>query len=78
MTGVMLLAGILLYSSAMMVIRLKMTEMAYTFEELKSYERSLREEQVRLRAEVSQRLSPAQLKLKGFSEPMPKQVVVIP
>lgn len=68
----------MLYSAAMIVLRLRMTEMGYQFEELKSYERILKEEQLRLRAELARKLSPQQLRLQGFAEPEARQVVVIP
>jgi hypothetical protein len=73
-----LFSGFLLYCGAMIVVRLSITQMAYQFEELKNYERSLKEEQLRLRASVSRKLSPQAWKLKGFTEPAPHQVVVIP
>jgi hypothetical protein len=59
-----------------------MTELGYEFEESKALERSLREEQVRLQAEISQRLSQSQFKKEwkalGYGEPEPRQVIVIP
>jgi hypothetical protein len=78
-----LMAGaILLYSSLMILIRLKITELGYEFEETKAYERALREEQLVLRADLANRLSVRGLKkrweAKGFAEPEPKQIVVIP
>ncbi|MBN8555326.1 MAG: hypothetical protein J0L93_07775 [Deltaproteobacteria bacterium] len=80
---VILFSGFLLYCGAMIVIRLSITQMAYQFEELKNYERSLKEEQLRLRAGVSKKISPALSELrswkeKGFAEPAHNQVVVIP
>lgn len=72
------LGGFVLYSASMVVLRLRMTELGYQFEELKTYERSLKEEQLRLRAELARKLSPQQLRLQGFSEPEARQVMVIP
>ena len=72
----------LLFVTAMMGIRLKMTELGYEFEEAKSLERSLKEEQVRLQAEISRKLSQSEFKKEwrsqGFGEPEPKQVIIIP
>jgi hypothetical protein len=73
-----ILAGFIFYSAAMIVLRLRMTEMGYQFEELKTYERSLKEEQLRLRANLAKKLSPQQLRLQGFAEPESRQVVAIP
>lgn len=71
-------AGLILYATGMIVVRLKMTETAYQFEEAKSYERSLKEEQQRLRARISTSEHPLSLKLKDFQEPHPQQIVRIP
>ena len=71
-------AGFVLFSACMIVIRLRMTELGYRFEELKAYERTLKEEQLSLRAKIGERLAPQKLKLSGFTEPLPKQVVRIP
>ena len=73
-----ILGGFILYSASMIILRLRMTEMGYQFEELKTAERGLKEEQLRLRAELARKLSPQVLKLQGFSEPEAKQVVIIP
>ena len=82
-TIVILFSGFLLYCGAMIIVRLSITQMAYQFEELKNYERSLKEEQLRLRAVVSKKMAPAVSELKswkekGFAEPNHHQVVVIP
>ena len=76
--GFSILVGVIVYSTAMIVIRLQMTNMAYEFEEMKGYERSMKEEQRRLRARLAKELSPENIKVEGFSEPRPEQVVVIP
>jgi hypothetical protein len=76
------MGSIFLYSALMILIRLKITELGYAFEEVKSYERALREEQVNLRAELAGRLSVRGLRdrwvARGFAEPEPRQIVVIP
>lgn len=74
----MIVGAVLLYGTSMIVVRLRMTELAYEFERLKNEERALREEQVRLRARLAEKLSPMRLKLDGFTEPSPEQVVKIP
>lgn len=73
-----LLFAALFYSALMIVIRLKIMETAYQFEEAKAEERSLREEQQRLRVKISERLAPGRLKAVGFQEPEPSQIVLIP
>lgn len=77
-----LLGGFLLYTALMMIVRLKVTELGYEFEEAKILERSLREEQVRLQAEISRYLSQTQRrkvwKDLGYRDPEPQQMVVIP
>lgn len=80
---IILFAGsLLLYSTLMIVIRLKITELGYEFEEVKGYERALREEQLVLRADLARKLSVQHLKdrwkERGYDEPEPKQIVVIP
>lgn len=72
------LLHIILYGVLAIVIRLHMTQMAYQFHELKAYERSLKEEELRLRAELARELSPNFMKLDEFKAPEPDQVVVIP
>lgn len=78
----LILGGLFLYSASMIVVRLHYTELGYRFEEVKSYERALQEEQVSLRAQLSKRLSPQELKerhqVKDFAEPEAHQIVVIP
>ena len=73
-----LLGGLLLYSLGMIIVRIKMTETAYQFEEYKSAQRALQEEQIRLKVKISERLAVSRLKLKDFSEPSPDQVREIP
>lgn len=75
---VFIAAGMILYATGMIVVRLKMTETAYQFEEAKTYERSLREEQQRLRAKISFELPSLTTNLKDFQEPDPRQIVRIP
>lgn len=72
-----ILGAFILYSSAMIILRLRMTEMGYEFED-QNKERSLKEEQLRLRADLAKMLSPTSLRLKGFAEPEASQVVAIP
>lgn len=67
-----------LYGLGMLFVRLHMTQMAYQFDEKKDYERSLMEEQMRLRLDLNRSLSPVQLKDLDFVEPEPEQVVMIP
>jgi len=76
--GALILSALIIYSATMIVVRLKMTAMAYEFDELKASERSMKEEQARLRALISEKLSPDKMFLEDFSEPNPEQVVVIP
>lgn len=77
-----ILGGGLFFATAMMAIRIRITELGYEFEDAKVLERSLREEQVRLQAEISRRLSQSQFKKEwkalGYGEPEPRQVIVIP
>lgn len=68
----------LLFSLSLLFIRLHITQMAYRFEERKDYERSLMEEQMRLRLELYQALSPLQFEKRDFKEPLPEEVVRIP
>lgn len=70
-----ILIGTFLYGLIMMVVRLHLTQLAYHFDELKAYERSLKEEQLRLRAQISEALSPDRLKIEGFQEPQVSQVL---
>ena len=76
--GVMVLGAVLIYSASLILIRLRMTAMAYKFEELKERERAMEEEQLKLKALLAEKLSPAKLILEGYSEPEPDQIVVIP
>ena len=75
-------ASILIYVTTMMIVRLEITSMAYDFDQVKTNERALREEQLRLQAEISRALADSrQRKIwrdQGFEEPSPKQVVIIP
>lgn len=73
-----LVAAVGLYSVAMMSIRLAMTNMAYEFESLKAEERDLREENQRLRAQISKQLSADRFRLEGFRDPTPEQIKVLP
>lgn len=73
-----LFVGTAIYSICMIVIRLQMTEMAYRFEAAKKDERSLQEEQMRLRSELAQLLNPGKMKVTSLQEPGPQQVRVIP
>ena len=70
--------GVAVYSVSMIVIRLQMTEMAYRFESAKKDERSLQEEQMRLRSELARLLNPKNTKVSALQEPGPNQVKVIP
>ncbi len=70
--------GFLFYAVGMMVIRLRITQLAYEYEELKKYERNAHEEQLRLRATLAKRLSPVHKNFKDFREPEPNQIVMIP
>ncbi len=76
------LGGVFLYSVLTIIVRLRYTELGYQFEEAKSYERALEEEQVKLRSELSTRLSRSDLRslkeFKDFKEPEPHQITVIP
>lgn len=73
-----LLLHIIAYGFLAIVIRLHMTQQAYQFHELKAYERSLKEEELRLRAKLAEALSPSRLKLEDYIAPQPEQVVRIP
>lgn len=76
------LGGVLLYCLAMIVVRLRITELAYEFDDAKNDERALKEEQVRLRAEIGKLLTSndfrRQMKAQGFAEPEPNQIQRIP
>lgn len=76
--GTAALWGLMFFGLSMLVIRLHMTQLAYEFEDLKSYERSLKEEQLRLRSKIAEHLSPNQAYSKDYVEPRPDQVVLIP
>lgn len=80
--GMFIFTGAAIYAVLMIVIRLKMTALGYDFEEAKSTERNLREEQGVLRAVISQKMGAVQFKqkgrLEGFQEPSPGQVIIIP
>ena len=70
--------SVVFYLLGMLVIRLHMTQLAYTFEESKEYERSLKEEQRRLKASLAQELSLENLGRLDFLEPEAEKVVFIP
>lgn len=55
-----------------------MTQLAYSFEEKKEFERSLKEEQRRLKASIAEKLSLENLKTSEFEEPSANHVVFIP
>jgi len=65
---------------SMLVIRLHMTQLAYQFYELKSYERSLKEENLRLKAELAGYLSPnfSEKGFEGWKQPEPHELRLIP
>jgi hypothetical protein len=73
-----LFLGVAVYSVTMIVVRLQMTEMAYRFDAAKKDERSLQEEQMRLRSELARLLNPKSMKVADLQEPGPNQVRVIP
>jgi hypothetical protein len=73
-----LFLGVAVYSVTMIVVRLQMTELAYRFEAAKKDERSLQEEQMRLRSELARLLNPKNMKVSTLQEPGPNQVRVIP
>lgn len=76
---IFLIAGTLvLWGLAGLVIRLHLTQLAYEFEVLKRYHRSLKEEEIRLRAKVAEELSLSQIKSDVYREPTPDQVVRMP
>jgi len=72
------LVSVLFFSLSMIAIRLHLTQLAYSFDDMKEYERSLKEEQLRMRAQLAEKLSPHHLYLDGFQEPKSDQVRVIP
>jgi len=74
----LMIFAVVSYGLGMIIVRLSLTQTAYSFEEAKSEERELREEQVRLRARISERLSPRSLQRLGFAEPQPGQIVELP
>lgn len=76
--GVIALIGLLFYGLSMLVIRLHTTQMAYQFHELKTYERSLKEENLRLKAELAEFLSPNANKDEAWKLPEPSEMVRIP
>jgi hypothetical protein len=67
-----------LYGLCMLALRLHTTQMAYQFYELKTYERSLKEENLRLKVELAEYLSPLQGKNSEWKIPEPDEVVLIP
>ncbi len=68
----------LFWGLASLVIRLHLTQMAYEFDTMKRYQRSLKEEELRLRAELAERLSISHIHSPQFREPEPDQVVRLP
>lgn len=76
--GGLFLLGFLLYGLSMLVIRLHTTQMAYQFYELKTYERSLKEENLRLKAELAEFLGPDKDKDQAWKLPEPAEMVRIP
>ncbi len=75
---VLFLASFIFWGLATLVIRLHVTRLAYEFESLKRYHRSLKEEQLRLRADLAEKLSINQIQSSEFHEPQPDQVVRLP
>jgi hypothetical protein len=67
-----------LYVVLSIVVRLHITQMAYRFQDLKAYERSLKEEQVRLKAELAKTFAVEKLSLSSYQLPDPTQIVRIP
>lgn len=70
--------GLLVYALGMIIIRLQMTQTAYVFEETKRMERSLHEEQMRLKVRIAQSLQEHKAWLQDFREPDPRQVIRMP
>jgi len=75
---ILFLASFIVWGLATLVIRLHVTRLAYEFESLKRYHRSLKEEQLRLRADLAEKLSINQIQSSEFHEPQPDQVVRLP
>ncbi|TVQ79537.1 MAG: hypothetical protein EA369_04410 [Bradymonadales bacterium] len=73
-----ILTGVLLYGLITLGIRLHMTQLAYQFFDLKSYERSLKEENLRLKAELAEALSPKASWKSGWKVPEPSQLRRLP
>lgn len=71
--------GLALYSLGMIFVRLHMTQQAYQFRELKSQERSLIEEQQRLKVFIAESLAERKLLAEeSFLAPPPEKVVRLP
>jgi len=75
---VLIIGAFIFFGLATLVIRLHVTRLAYEFESLKRYHRSLKEEQLRLRADLAEKLSINQIQSTEFHEPQPDQVVRLP
>lgn len=69
--------GLGLYFLSLLAIRLHITQMAYQFTDLKSYERSLIEEQRRLRVGISEKISALAGADQEFRDPRIEQVKVL-
>lgn len=69
---------ICLYVVMAIVIRLHITQLAYQFQDLKAYERSLKEEQVRLKSELAKILALEAKSQASYQIPNPIQVVRVP
>lgn len=77
---VLISAGVFvcLYVVMAIVIRLHITQLAYQFQDLKAYERSLKEEQVRLKSELAKVLALEVKSQSSYRIPEPHQVIRIP
>jgi hypothetical protein len=75
---ILLLFTFVLWGLSGLVIRLHLTHLAYEFEGLKRYHRSLKEEEIRLRAKLAEELSISQIQSEIYREPEPSQVVRMP
>jgi hypothetical protein len=76
--GFFFLAGLALYAALMLFVRLEMTRTAYAFEDAKTHERGLQEEQARLKALIHEQLHKMRQSQSTLREPEPQQIHRLP
>lgn len=76
--AILAIAALAIWGLGMLAVRLHLTQLAYEFESLKRYERSLKEEEIRLRALLAEKFSLDRLQSDDLVSPQPDQVVRLP